>query len=200
MNNGIMHDTLAKSLEGSIRVPDVVRTLIEERGVESYRADRVRLEETFYGPDGATFSEKISFLFTPIADHFSVPDVMAAIPDRQAGKCKYGEFLNRLIQAGCRTMSSIGEARKSYILDETLHFTERSFPTPNRRRRPRKRREIVIALPSLGLGPRADEHCLFLISSTRAGSSERRNAPSISLYAFLPRSVSDRFVPRNYKE
>jgi hypothetical protein len=46
MNTDIMRDTLAKSLAGTIAFPDVVRILIGE-GVESYRADLVRLEETF---------------------------------------------------------------------------------------------------------------------------------------------------------
>jgi hypothetical protein len=41
MNTEIMHRALAKSLDGSIAFPDVVRTLIEE-GVESYRADPYR--------------------------------------------------------------------------------------------------------------------------------------------------------------
>ena len=99
MNTEIMRDTLAKSLAGTIAFPDVIRILIGE-GVESYRADLVRLEETFYMPDGATFVETIAFPATSIADRFSAPDVIAAIRDSQTGKCKYREFLSRAMRAG----------------------------------------------------------------------------------------------------
>lgn len=99
MNIEIMCKTLGESMAGSIDFPEVVRRLTAE-GVESYRADLVRLEETFYMPDGESHVEKMDFSPAPIADNFSVEGVVAAIRGSQTGKTKYREFLKLAMDAG----------------------------------------------------------------------------------------------------
>ncbi|MGA7291788.1 MAG: DUF1398 family protein [Terriglobales bacterium] len=127
MNTEIISDTLKKSLAGTFAFPDVVRTLIGE-GVESYRADLVRREETFYMPDGATFVEKMDFASTPIAENFSAPDLIAAIRDSQAGRCKYREFLNRAVRAGVTSYVTYLSGKKVIYFGRKGEFHVEEFP------------------------------------------------------------------------
>jgi uncharacterized protein YbcV (DUF1398 family) len=99
MNIETIRNTLAGSLAGTNAFPDVVRILTAE-GVESYRADLVRLEETFYMPDGTTHVEKLDFPARGIGEHFAAAEVVSAIRASQRGECKYPEFLNRDMDAG----------------------------------------------------------------------------------------------------
>ena len=99
MNTKLLQETLAKSMSGENAFPDVVRVLTAE-GVESYRADLVRQEETFYMLNGETHVEKVTFTPTPIAAEFDAFRVKAAIAASQAGQIKYREFLRRAMEAG----------------------------------------------------------------------------------------------------
>src|SRR5580693_5051870 len=99
MNIEVISNALAGSPAGTNAFPDVVRILTAE-GVESYRADLVRLEETFYVPDGTTHVEKVDFPARGIGEHFYADQVVSAIRASQAGKSKYPEFLNRVMDAG----------------------------------------------------------------------------------------------------
>ncbi len=51
-------DTVTKSLDGTMAFPEIV-TLLSVDGVERYHADLVRMEKTFYMPDGTTHVEKM---------------------------------------------------------------------------------------------------------------------------------------------
>jgi uncharacterized protein YbcV (DUF1398 family) len=127
MNTEILRDALARSLAGTFAFPDVVRTLTAE-GVESYRADLVRLEETFYMPDGATFVEKIDFPAKAIGKDFAVSEVVSAIRDSQAGTCKYRQFLNRVMDAGTTSYVVYLSGKKVIYFGRKGEFHVEEFP------------------------------------------------------------------------
>jgi len=99
MNTKLLHDTLAGSMEGSIAFPQVVKALSAE-GVESYCADLVRREATFYATDGETHVVPMDFEPCPIAQEFSSAELLAAIRASQACEQTYREFLARAMSAG----------------------------------------------------------------------------------------------------
>ncbi len=127
MNTEVLHNAVAGSLAGTNSFPDVVRVLTEE-GVESYRADLVRLEETFYMPDGATHVESLDFPRRPIGEQFRSADVIAAIRDAQAGKCQYREFLHRVMDAGTSSYVVHIRGRKVIYFGRHGEFHIEEFP------------------------------------------------------------------------
>jgi uncharacterized protein YbcV (DUF1398 family) len=127
MNTEFLHETLQKALAGTIAFPDVVRTLVAE-GVESYRVDLVRLEETFYMPDGSTHVEKMEYPAKSIAEYFAVDNVIGAIRDSQAGKCKYREFLSRVMDAGTSSYVTYLKGRKVIYFGRNGDFHVEEFP------------------------------------------------------------------------
>ena len=127
MNVELIRSTLAGSLAGTTAFPEVVRRLTEE-GVESYHADLVRLEETFYMPDGTTYVEKLEFPKMAIGDEFSAGAVVAAIRDSQAGKCKYPEFLNRVMNAGTTGYVTYLRGKRVIYFGRKGEFHVEEFP------------------------------------------------------------------------
>lgn len=99
MNVERMKATMTATAQGKLSFPEVVGRLLEE-GVESYRVDFQRMEETFYAIDGQTHTEKMAFALMPIAQDFDVQAVQAAIGDSQAGIQAFPEFATRVMQAG----------------------------------------------------------------------------------------------------
>jgi uncharacterized protein YbcV (DUF1398 family) len=129
MNLEIIRNTLAGSLAGTNAFPDVVRILTAE-GVESYRADLVRLEETFYMPDGTTHVEKMDFPARGIGEHFSTAGVVSAIRASQAGKSKYQEFLSRVMDAGTTGYVVYLTGKKAIYFGRKGEFHVEEFPRP----------------------------------------------------------------------
>ncbi len=86
-------------MKGEIAFPEVVGVMMAE-GVESYHADLVRQEETFYARNGETHVERMHISPLAIADEFSGESVVSAIRASQAGESKYPEFLDRVTKAG----------------------------------------------------------------------------------------------------
>jgi uncharacterized protein YbcV (DUF1398 family) len=127
MNTQLLDETLSNSLAGTITFPEVVRILTSE-GVESYRADLVRREETFYMPDGSTHVETMAYLAAPIGDRFATDKVVAAIRDSQTGKCKYREFLDRVMDAGTTSYVTYLKARKVIYFGRHGDFHVEEFP------------------------------------------------------------------------
>ena len=131
MNTEILHETLKRSLQGAIAFPEVVRILTAE-GVESYRADLVRREETFYLPDGATHVEKIDFPAAGIAEDFSASGVVAAIRASQEGKSKYHEFLTRVMHAGTASYAVFLTGKRCIYFGRKGEFHVEEFPQPGK--------------------------------------------------------------------
>lgn len=127
MNIEIMRKTLGESMAGSIDFPEVVRRLMAE-GVESYRADLVRLEETFYMPNGESHVEKIDFSPAPIADNFSSEGVVAAIRGSQAGRTKYREFLKLAMNAGTASYAVYLQGKRCIYFGRDGEFHVEEFP------------------------------------------------------------------------
>lgn len=129
MNIEALHSALAGSLAGTNAFPDVVRILSSE-GVESYRADLVRIEETFYAPDGTSHVEKFDFPSLPIGEDFDVSEVVSAIRDSQAGNCKYPVFLRRVMAAGTTSYIAFLKGRKVIYFGRKGEFHVEEFPRP----------------------------------------------------------------------
>ena len=127
MNTEIMSETLAQSLAGKITFPDVVRILTAE-DVESYRADLVRLEETFYSTSGETFVEKMDLPRGDIALNFSAAEVASAIRASQAGTCDYREFLSRLMSAGTTSYEVFLSGKQCIYFGRKGEFHVEEFP------------------------------------------------------------------------
>jgi uncharacterized protein YbcV (DUF1398 family) len=127
MNTQLLHETLAKSLSGENAFPDVVRVLTAE-GVESYRADLVRQEETFYMPDGQTHVEKVTFARTPIAAEFDASGVKAAIAASQAGQIKYPEFLRLAMESGTTSYVVYLKGKRCIYFGRNGDFHVEEFP------------------------------------------------------------------------
>jgi uncharacterized protein YbcV (DUF1398 family) len=130
MNIEVISNALAGSLAGTNAFPDVVRILTAE-GVESYRADLVRLEETFYMPDGTTHVEKMDFPARGIGDDFAATEVVSAIRASQAGECKYPQFLNRVMDAGTTSYVVYLTGRKAIYFGRKGEFHVEEFPRAN---------------------------------------------------------------------
>lgn len=99
MNTTVIHETLAKSQAGELTFPEVVQRLVEV-GVESYFCDLANGAETFYTVDGKTHRETMVLLLRPIAEDFSLADLVAAIRGAQTDTIRYPEFMKRLAAAG----------------------------------------------------------------------------------------------------
>lgn len=127
MNTEVMHKTVAGSLAGTVTFPEVVRELIGE-GVESYHADLVRRQKTFYMPDGETYTEKMDFTAGPIGDRFSQEGVVSALRDIQAGKDRYSEFLRRVMEAGTTSYTVFLSGRKAIYFGRRGEFHVEEFP------------------------------------------------------------------------
>jgi len=127
MNIEVISNALAGSLAGTNAFSDVVRILTTE-GVESYRADLVRLEETFYMPDGTTHVEKMDFPARGIGERFSAAEVVSAIRAGQAGESKYREFLNRVMDAGTTSYVVYLSGKKAIYFGRKGEFHVEEFP------------------------------------------------------------------------
>src|ERR1700679_3321523 len=98
MNTEAMHKALEGSQAGKLTFPEVVAMLLGV-GVESYFADLLRGEETFYTTDGETHREQMTLPPTKIAADFSQPGLITAIRGAQADQIRYPEFVNRVTTA-----------------------------------------------------------------------------------------------------
>ena len=92
MNTEVMHKVLEESEAGRAVFPDVVKALIGA-GVESYNADLIRGENTYYMPNGETHVVKAILPRETIAEEFSGTGLVAAIRGAQADKVRYPEFV-----------------------------------------------------------------------------------------------------------
>ena len=99
MDTKLMQGTITKSLDGTMAFPEIVQLLLAD-GVERYHADLVRMEKTFYMPDGRTHVEKMPIGPMAIGEAFVTSDLVATIRDSQTAGQKYPDFLRRATAAG----------------------------------------------------------------------------------------------------
>lgn len=99
MDRQIMEETTHRSLEGTMTFGEVVMKLMAA-GVESSFVDLVRMEKTYYMPDGQSYRESFKYRGNSPSLDFSADEVVKAIRASQKGEIKYVEFLDRVINAG----------------------------------------------------------------------------------------------------
>ena len=129
MNTEVMKKTTAGSLNGTMTFPEVIANLSVE-GVESYHADLMRLEKTFYMPDGETFVESLDFEPPQAADDFSDSEVVSAIRAIQAKEINYQEFLRRIMKAGTTSYNVYLNGKKAIYFGRKGEFHVENFPQP----------------------------------------------------------------------
>jgi uncharacterized protein YbcV (DUF1398 family) len=127
MNVEVLQDTLAGTIAGAHSFPEVVRTLTAE-GVESYRTDLVRMEATFYYPDGSTHLEKLALPAAAVAESFSHAGIVAATRAAQAGTVQYPEFVQRAMSAGAGAYVAYLRGRKVIYFGRNGDFHVEEFP------------------------------------------------------------------------
>jgi uncharacterized protein YbcV (DUF1398 family) len=124
-----MKETLEASESGKSTFPQVVGKLAAA-GVESYFADLVRGEETFYMPSGETHVEKMSLPLGKIAGEFSESEIVSAIRAAQSDKIRYPEFVKRARAAGVAAYWAFLTGKKMVYLGRNGEFHVEEFPRP----------------------------------------------------------------------
>ena len=99
MNIEVMHRTYEETHAGKMTFPQVVGELMGA-GVESYCADLVRGETTYYMPDGETHVERGTAHASAFGEEYSEAGLVAAIRGAQADAIRYPEFLRQARAAG----------------------------------------------------------------------------------------------------
>jgi uncharacterized protein YbcV (DUF1398 family) len=127
MNTDVMRDTVIKSLEGTMDFPEIVTLLLAD-GVERYHADLVRMEKTFYMPDGTTHVEKMPIAQLPIGETFVAADLVATIRDSQSAGQKYADFLRRATAAGSTDYAVYLQGRRAIYFGRKGEYHIEVFP------------------------------------------------------------------------
>jgi uncharacterized protein YbcV (DUF1398 family) len=129
MNTELMHHALEGSQQGRLTFPEVVGMLISA-GVESYRCDLLRADDTFYMTNGQTHVEKMSLPAVQIPAELSASGIIAAIRAAQADEIRYPEFLNRAIAAGVVSYWVFISGKKVIYFGRKGDFHVEEFPRP----------------------------------------------------------------------
>ncbi len=127
MNTELMRDTVTKSLDGTMAFPEIVSLLLAD-GVERYHADLVRMEKTFYMPDGRTHVEKMPIGPMAIGETFVTSDLVATIRDSQTAGQKYLDFLWRATAAGSTDYVVYLQGRKAIYFGRKGEYHIEVFP------------------------------------------------------------------------
>jgi uncharacterized protein YbcV (DUF1398 family) len=129
MNIEAMRKALEGSQAGKLTFPEVVG-ILRDAGVESYRVDLIRGDDTFYMLNGETHVEKMTVPSTKVADEFSQPEILAAIRAAQADSIRYPEFLNRAMAAGTAAYHAYLTGKKVIYFGRKGEFHIEEFPRP----------------------------------------------------------------------
>jgi uncharacterized protein YbcV (DUF1398 family) len=108
--------------------PQVVAKLIEA-GVESYHADLVRAEKTYYLPNGDSEVVAGAPLEAAPCKDFSADAVEAAVRAIQAGRIEYRDFCARIAAAGCIGYLVSIAGRRAIYYGRTAETYVEPFPT-----------------------------------------------------------------------
>lgn len=128
MNTEAMHRALEGSQQGKLTFPKAVGMLMEA-GVESYRCDLIRADDTFYMPNGETHVEKMIVPPVQIPAELSVPGIVAAIRAVQADEIRYPEFLKRAMAAGVASYSVFIAGKRVIYFGRNGAFHVEEFPS-----------------------------------------------------------------------
>ena len=127
MNTEAMHKALAGSQAGKLTFPEVVGMLVNA-GVESYFADLLRGQETFYTTDGETHRERMTLPPSKIAADFSQSALVAAIRAAQTDQIRYPEFVKQATAAGTIGYWAFLAGKKVIYFGRKGEFHVEEFP------------------------------------------------------------------------
>ena len=127
MDTQVMEEATSRSLQGTITFGEVVKNLLAI-GVESYDADLVRMEKTYYMPNGETHIEELEFRGPVIAQDFKEQEVVAALKAIQKQEINYVEFLNRILKAGTTRYIVFLTGKKAIYYGRKGEFHVENFP------------------------------------------------------------------------
>lgn len=127
MNTEAIHRALEGSQQGKLTFPQVVGMLIEA-GVESYRCDLIRADDTFYMPGGETHVEKMTVPPVQIPAELSIPGIVSAIRAVQTDEIRYPEFLKRAMAAGVASYWVFIAGKRVIYLGRHGDFHVEEFP------------------------------------------------------------------------
>lgn len=99
MKKQIFEEMTEASLTGTLAFGEIVGKLIAE-GVESYRTDFVRKENTYYMPNGETHVTRLKFQDHPLSFEFQPEGIQSAIKASQRQELKFIDFIPRALDAG----------------------------------------------------------------------------------------------------
>jgi uncharacterized protein YbcV (DUF1398 family) len=123
--------TIAECMKASfIDTPfPVVVQRLAGAGVHGYRADLLKLRNTYYDDGAGAFDEAMPLADPPaIAARFDGNAVAATVKAIQQKQIGYAEFLRRIMQAGCASYSVFFDGRKAvYVGRDGDSYTE-PFP------------------------------------------------------------------------
>jgi uncharacterized protein YbcV (DUF1398 family) len=135
MDTEIMKEALQASESGKSTFPRVVDKLVAA-GVESYFADLIRGEETFYMPSGETHVEKMSLALGKIADEFSQNGIASAIRAAQSDEIRYPEFVKASTSRGRRSILGVSHRQKGGVFRPERRVPRGRIPSPENVSRP----------------------------------------------------------------
>ena len=127
MDTQVMEEATSRSLQGTITFGEVVKNLLAI-GVESYDADLVCMEKTYYMPNGQTHTEKLNYKGPGIAQDFSEQEVVTALKAIQKQEINYVEFLNRILKAGTTRYIVFLAGKKAIYYGRRGDFYIENFP------------------------------------------------------------------------
>jgi uncharacterized protein YbcV (DUF1398 family) len=99
MNKKLVEEMTEASLSAKMSFAEIVGKLIAE-GVESYRVDFIRKENTYYMPNGESHITYLHFKDYPIAESFNLEGIQSAIKASQRLELKFVDFIPRAMDAG----------------------------------------------------------------------------------------------------
>jgi uncharacterized protein YbcV (DUF1398 family) len=108
--------------------PVVVQTLAGA-GVHGYRADLLKLRNTYYDDGASAFDEALPLTDAPaVAARFDSDSVAATVKAIQQGQIGYAEFLRRIMKAGCASYSVFFDGRKVVYVGRNGDSYTEPFP------------------------------------------------------------------------
>lgn len=116
------------SLDGGLTFPEVVRALAND-GVESYRVDLLRREETGYLPSAVSAVIPMNIAPRAVAAVFSPEGLQSALSAVQARAIDYRGFLERIADAGVSSYLVFISGRRAIYLGRDGECVVEPFPS-----------------------------------------------------------------------
>jgi uncharacterized protein YbcV (DUF1398 family) len=127
MNSQAIHEVTIATQEGKVTFPQAVGKLLEV-GVESYYVDFIVGRKTYYLINGETFTEPMILKLDPVAEEFSVSELVTAIRGAQTDTVRYPEFVKRSTAAGVAGYHAFLTGRQVLYLGRKGEIHIEKFP------------------------------------------------------------------------